>query len=459
MRVPARVFASEKLLEKIKEDKSIDQTINVATLPGIQKWSIAMPDIHEGYGFPIGGVAAFDKDEGVISPGGIGYDINCGVRLLKSAATLDQLKPNLIKLADELFENIPSGVGRGGKIRLSDAELDEILSKGADWTLEKGFATSEDLAHIEENGHMASADTSKVSQQAKNSGRDQLGTLGSGNHFEEVQVVDKVYNKEAASAFGLAEGQITITIHCGSRGLGHQHATDYLNVMRSAMANFNITVPDPELACTLFESPEGRDYFAGMAASANFAFANRQYLTYLTRDVWSKIMKGAIDDLSLTLLYDVAHNIGKLEEHEVEGAKKMLVMHRKGATRAFGPSRAEIPKDYQSVGQPVLLPGNMGIASYVMCGLDSSEEIAWSSAAHGAGRLMSRARAKRTWWGKTLKEELEKKGIYLRTEAMAGAAEEAPGAYKDIDEVARVTEGAGLAKRVARLRPLAVVKG
>jgi tRNA-splicing ligase RtcB len=459
MRVPVRIFASEKLLEKIREDKSIEQAINVATLPGIQKFAFAMPDIHEGYGFPIGGVAAFDVKEGIISPGGIGYDINCGVRLLKSRSTIAELRPRLQKLADELFENIPSGVGRGGKIRLSDVELDDILASGSEWMQKKGFAEEDDIFHTEENGRMRVADPAKISQRAKNRGREQIGTLGSGNHFEEVQVVEKIFDKKIAEVFGLWEGQITIAIHCGSRGLGHQHATDYLNVMREAMKKYNIIVSDPELACTLFESPEGAGYFAGMAAAANFAFANRQYLTYLTRESWSKIMKGAIDDLSLTLLYDVAHNIGKLEEHKIGGKKKLLVMHRKGATRAFGPARKEIPKEFHLVGQPVLLPGNMGIASYVMAGLDSSEEMSFGSAAHGAGRAMSRVQAKRTWWGTTLKEELEKQGIYLRTESMAGAAEEAPGAYKDIDEVARVTEAVGLAKRVARLKPLAVIKG
>jgi len=454
MLVPARILASEKLLEKIKEDLSIEQTINVATLPGIQKYSIAMPDIHEGYGFPIGGVAAFDQKEGIISPGGIGYDINCGVRLLKSTATLVEVRPRLPEIADELFENIPSGVGKGGKVRFSDAELDEIMIEGAEWMLEKGFAKPEDITHIEENGRLSMADPTKVSQRAKTRGRDQIGTLGSGNHFAEVQYVEKIFDKKAAEVFGLFEGQITIAIHCGSRGLGHQHATDYLNVMRLAMAKYKISVPDPELACTLFESPEGQDYFAGMAAAANFAFANRQYLTFLTRNIWEKFGFG-----ELSLLYDIAHNIGKLEKHIIDGKEKNLVMHRKGATRSFGPARSEIPDDFKSVGQPVLLPGNMGIASYVMCGLDSSEEISFGSAAHGAGRVMSRAQAKRTWYGKTLKEELEAQGIYLRTSSWAGAAEEAPGAYKDIDEVAQVTEGVGLAKRVARLRPLAVVKG
>lgn len=459
MRVPARIFASEKLMEKIKEDKSIEQAVNVATLPGIQKYSIAMPDIHEGYGFPIGGVAAFDVAEGVISPGGIGYDINCGVRLLKSAATLDQVKPILPKLADELFANIPSGVGRGGKIRLSDSDLDGILTEGAEWMRKKGFADPADIDHIEENGKIAGADAEKVSPRAKNRGRDQLGTLGSGNHFEEVQVVEEIFDEETAKVFGLFKGQIVISIHCGSRGLGHQHATDSVNIMRRAMEKYQIVVPDPELACTLFESPEGQDYFAGMSAAANFAFANRQYLAHLTREVWERVMKGAAVDLSLVLLYDIAHNIGKLEEHLIEGKKKMVVMHRKGATRAFGPGSEKIPEDFRAVGQPVLLPGNMGIASYVMCGLASSEEISFGSAAHGAGRVMSRAQAKRTWFGETLKEQLETQGIYLRTESMAGAAEEAPGAYKDIDEVAQVTEAAGMAKRVARLRPLAVVKG
>jgi tRNA-splicing ligase RtcB len=459
MLVPARIFASEKLMEAIRGDRSLEQIANVATLPGIQKYAIALPDIHEGYGFPVGGVAAFDMETGIISPGGIGYDINCGVRILKSSLALEQLQSLLPKLMDDLFENVPSGLGRGGKLRVSDSELDEIMIKGAQWMLEKGFAEPEDITHMEENGQMAEADPGKVSKKAKDRGRDQIGTLGSGNHFFEIQVVDKIFDQKIAEVFGLWQNQILVEIHCGSRGLGHQVATDYINVMQTAMPKYHIVVVDRELACAPFNTPEGQDYYKAMCASINFAFANRQYLTFLARESWRRVFNKISQDLNLVLLYDVCHNTGKVEEYEIEGVKRKLIVHRKGATRSFGPGNPHIPEDYRAVGQPVLIPGNMGIASYIMAGTKEAEEISFGSCAHGAGRVMSRAKAKKTYFGKTLKEQLESQGIFVRSESMAGLAEEAPGAYKDIDEVALVSEAVGLAKRVARVRPLGVVKG
>lgn len=457
MRVPVRIFASEKMLNEILRDRSVWQIVNVATLPGIQKYAMAMPDMHEGYGFPIGGVAATAIEEGgVISPGGIGYDINCGVRLLVSGLIYDEIKPHLVSLTDAIFQAVPSGVGRGGPIKFKEAELDLILKKGAGRAVELGFGSADDLEFCEEQGSMPGAEPACVSEHAKKRGRDQLGTLGSGNHFLEIQRVDKIFYPEAAQVFNLKEGQITVLIHCGSRGLGHQVCTDYVRLMMSRLSEWKINLPDRELVCAPFRSREGQRYFAAMAAAANFAWANRHIIAHQVREAWRAIV--GVDD-HLRTIYDVAHNVGKIEKYEISGRLKEVVMHRKGATRAFGPDSQEIPARYRPVGQPVLIPGTMGTASYVLVGTEAGIKSSFGSTCHGAGRRMSRAEAKRTVRGSELRQQLEKQGIILRCESDPGLAEEAPLAYKDIEEVVEVVQEAGLARKVARLKPLAVVKG
>lgn len=444
MRVPARVFANEKLVEDLFKDRSLEQLVNVATLPGIQKWALSMPDIHEGYGFPIGGVAAFDAKEGIISPGGIGYDINCGVRLIKTPVTYSEIKDKIGELATNLYNEVPSGVGRGGILKLVNKEMEEVLLKGVDKMIELGYATDDDKEHCEANGRLTDADPGLVSKTAKDRGRDQLGTIGAGNHFVEVQRVEQVFDKEAAKALGLFENQITIMVHCGSRGLGHQNATDYIKVMMSAMPKYGIKIPDPELACTPFNSPEGQNYWKSMTACANFAWANRQFITWEIREAWRKVFNATSDKVNeeLKLVYDVAHNLAKLEEYD----GKKVVVHRKGATRSFP-------------GQPVLIPGSMGTASYVLVGAPGAMELSFGSSCHGAGRVMSRTKAKKVVRGSVLKEELEKEGITVRSGSTSGLAEEAPIAYKDVEEVVDVVHGAGLAKKVVRLKPVAVIKG
>ncbi len=461
MRVPARIYATEKMLEQIFEDRSLWQLVNVATLPGILKYSLAMPDIHEGYGFPIGGVAAFDGEKGVISPGGVGYDINCGVRILTSHFSHSDLAPHILDLTNQINRDVPSGVGRGGRIVLDDKAMIRVLEGGAKHLVLEGYGIKEDLEHAEEGGYLAGADASLVSQHAKSRGRDQLGTLGSGNHFLEIQRVEKIFLPEIAKAFGLFENQITVMIHTGSRGLGHQVCTDYVRIMNAKIPEWKIQLPDRELACAPLNSPEGQNYFKAMAAAANFAWANRQMITHIVRKAWEKVLagKGVSGNYGLNLVYDVAHNIAKFEEHEVNGKKMKVCMHRKGATRAFGPGRPELPKVYREVGQPVLIPGSMGTASYVLVGTGQAMAESFGSTCHGSGRRMSRAEAKRRVSGATLKKELEEKRIILRCPSISGLIEEAPIAYKDIDEIVEVVDRAGLAKRVARLRPLAVVKG
>lgn len=439
MRVPARIYASEKMLGEIFRDRSLEQLINVATLPGIQKYALAMPDAHEGYGFPVGGVAAFDAEAGIISPGGIGYDINCGVRLLRSGLRYEEVKPHLDLLAKTLFKEIPSGVGRGGRLKLNNADLDGVLKNGVGWMLKNGYADEADASSIESQGVLAEADPDAVSPEAKGRGRDQLGTMGAGNHFVEVDRVEKVMESAAAEKLGLHEEQIVILVHCGSRGLGHQIATDYIRVMLSAMPKYGITLPDRELACAPFSSPEGRRYFSAMAAAANFAWANRQLITWEARKTWREVFG---DGGELDIVYDVAHNIAKVEEY----FGKKMVIHRKGATRAFD-------------GQPVLIPGSMGTASYVLAGTKESIREAFGSSCHGAGRRMSRHAAKSKVRGSELKAEMEKEGIRIAAGSFSGLAEEAPFAYKDVDEVVDVVHQAGIAKKVARLRPVAVVKG
>ncbi|MGC8776112.1 MAG: RtcB family protein [Minisyncoccia bacterium] len=445
MQVPARVFASEKMLNEILADNSINQLINVATLPGIQKYALAMPDAHEGYGFPVGGVAGFDSNEGIISPGGIGYDINCGVRLLKSNLNYDEVKAYLPNLAKELYREIPSGVGRGGRLNLNYEELDKILKYGAKRIIEIGYGNEKDLEHIESNGFLKEAEPEFVSKIAKERGRDQLGTIGAGNHFVEVDKISEIFDEETAKNFGLFKDQICVLIHTGSRGLGHQVATDYIRKMISVLSKYKINLADKELACAPFSSLEGQEYFKAMSAAANFAWANRELITWEVRRAWQKVL-GKKEARQLEILYDVAHNIAKIEEYKINNEIKKLIVHRKGATRAF-------------LNQPVLIPGSMGTASYVLLGQEKSLEISFGSTCHGAGRRMSRAKAKKQIRGSELKKELENKGIVIEAGSMSGLAEEAPQAYKDVSEVVEVVHQLGIAKKIAKLKPIAVIKG
>ncbi|RLE54651.1 MAG: RNA-splicing ligase RtcB [Thermoprotei archaeon] len=460
MRVPARIFADEVLLEKMKTDLTLVQAANVACLPGIYKYAIVLPDGHQGYGFPIGGVAAFDAEEGVISPGGVGYDINCGVRLIRTNLTIKELRPYLKELIDTIFRMVPSGLGSTGKIRLSISEMDNVLAEGVDWAIKHGYGWAEDRDYCEEHGHMVQADPDKVSNRAKSRGSNQLGTLGSGNHFLEIQVVDKIYDPEKAKVMGIyEEGQICVMIHTGSRGLGHQVCSDYLQIMERAVRRYGIWIPDRELVCVPAKSKEAEQYFSAMAAAANFAWANRQCILHWVREAFKKVLKKSEEELGLELVYDVAHNIAKLEEHVIDGKRRKVFVHRKGATRAFPPGHPDIPPKYRSIGQPVLIPGSMGTASYVLVGTPRAMEITFGSTAHGAGRYMSREAAVRTWSGVRIKQELEARGILVRAANIRVVAEEAPGAYKDVDRVAEVSHRVGIATKVVRLVPVAVAKG
>jgi tRNA-splicing ligase RtcB len=459
MRVPARIYADEKLLEATLRDRSLEQLVNTATLPGIVVYALAMPDIHQGYGFTIGGVAATRYPSGVISPGGVGYDINCGVRLLISDLEAEEVKPHISALISGLYRNVPSGVGKKGSIKLSPSQMDQVLEKGAAWAVKQGYGIQGDLEHIEERGGMAGAEARAVSTRAKERGKSQLGTLGSGNHFLEIEEVVEVYDEEVADTFGLFPGQLAVQVHSGSRGLGHQVCTDYVRLLQEAVRRYNIKLPDRELVCAPLDSPEGRDYFAAMAGAANYAWANRQCLTYLTRRTFEKVLAGKVKSWELTTVYDVAHNIAKIEEYEVDGRRTKLCIHRKGATRAFGPGQPELPEIYRAVGQPVLVPGDMGTASYVLVGTEEAMKASFGSTCHGAGRVLSRRAAKRQIRGDKLKAELEAQGIQVRAGSMPGLAEEAPDAYKDIERVVNVVHRAGLAHKVAKLRPLAVMKG
>lgn len=458
MKVPARIFATQEMLEEVFNDRSLEQLTNVATLQGIQVSAFAMPDAHEGYGFPIGGVAATLWPDGIISPGGIGYDINCGVRLLRTAQSYDDIKEKLDILSQTLFRLIPSGVGTGGNIALSMNEMDNVLRHGAQWALKNGYASSTDLAHIESGGCLENADPSKVSEQAKKRGLDQLGTIGAGNHFVEVDIVDEIYDEVAAGALGLWKNQATVLLHTGSRGLGHQVATDYIKIMMNAMPKYNITLPDRELACVPFSSPEGTDYFNAMAAAANFAWTNRQIITWEIKQAWEKIFDKEKAQ-KIDVVYDVAHNMAKIETHLVNKKHQKLIVHRKGATRSFGPGNEELAPEYRNIGQPVLIPGSMGTASYVLIGTEQAMNISFGSCCHGAGRRMSRYAAKKIVHGKNLQEELLQQGIHIQAGSIVGLAEEAPLAYKDIDNVVNVVHNAGIARKVARLRPCAVIKG
>ncbi|MFA5084237.1 MAG: RtcB family protein [Candidatus Paceibacterota bacterium] len=455
MRVPARIYASEKILDEIEPD-AFSQVINTACLPGIVNYSLAMPDIHTGYGFVIGGVAAMDAKDGVISPGGVGYDINCGMKLLRSEYTQKEIRPHLEKLAVEIQNEVPSGLGQGRQIKLSVGEIEKILEGGAQRMAEQGFGEKEDLENCESGGRLAHADSSLVSERAKSRGRDQVGTLGSGNHFLEIQRVDEIFDEAAAKAFGLFKDQVLIMIHTGSRGLGHQIATDYIRVMVNAMPKYGIKLPDRELAACPVESPEGKNYLAAMACGGNYAWANRQAITHFIRKAWKSVLGDSASELKV--VYDVAHNIAKIENHSVNGEEKKLVVHRKGATRAFPPGHPEIPERYRETGQPVLIPGSMGTASYVLAGSKEGAG-AWFSSCHGAGRTMSRHAAVRAVSPQELIKSLESKGIIVRSSSLSGLAEEAPQAYKDIDSVVEVVHQAGLSKKVARLKPLAVIKG
>jgi tRNA-splicing ligase RtcB len=460
MRTDAVIYASRELLEQILSDLSIEQAMNVAFLPGIVGRSLAMPDIHQGYGFPIGGVAAMDWETGVVSPGGVGFDINCGVRLLGCALEKDDVVPRLRELVNQLFRDVPSGTGSEGFVKCSYDELNDVLVEGAAWVVERGYGDAADIEFCEESGAMDGADPARVSDRAKQRGRTQIGTLGSGNHFLEVQYVQKIFEPEVAAAFGLREHQIVVLIHCGSRGLGHQVCTDYLKVMNDAMRRYSIELPDRQLACVPAQKPEGRDYLAAMAGAANFAWANRQAITHFTRQAFAKVFgEGA----ALRVIYDVCHNIAKRERHRVthDGppVEKDVLVHRKGATRSFPAGSPFIPKAYAAAGQPVLIPGSMGTASYVLVGNEQAMRETFGTVCHGAGRAMSRTAAKRGRDARVETKKLEDQGIILRAETRDGILEEVPEAYKDIDAVVDVVHAAGLARKVARLRPLGVIKG
>jgi len=459
MQVPGIIYADKEMIEVVCQDQSPEQVANVATLPGIVKYSLAMPDIHWGYGFPIGGVAATRVEDGVISPGGVGYDINCGTRLILTNLTVDEVKPKLSALLDAIFANVPSGLGSEGKLKVKGKEFDEVLIKGARWAVEKGYGWEEDLERIEENGAMEGANPNVISGKARERGAPQLGTLGSGNHFIEIQRVQKIFDPEIARVFGLFEDQVTILIHTGSRGFGHQVCTDYLSVMMNAIKKYNISLPDRQLACAPIESPEGKNHFSAMVCAANYAWANRQCITHWIRESFEVVFRKGAHKLGLNVLYDVAHNIAKIEIHNIDGEKVKVCVHRKGATRAFPKFHPEIPEVYREVGQPVIIPGDMGRASYILVGTEKAMEDTFGSTCHGAGRVMSRAGAKRSITGKEVIEELSEKGIMVRTDNIKGLAEEASEAYKDVEKVVEIVEGSGISKRVARMKPLGVIKG
>jgi tRNA-splicing ligase RtcB len=460
MRVPVRIYASEELLGKMREDRTLLQAVNVSTIMGVQKWAVVLPDAHEGYGFPVGGVAAMDAEEGAVSPGGVGYDINCGVRLLRTNLRVEEVRPKLKELLDQIYRTVPSGVGSEGMVRLSTKELDEVAELGMEWAVERGYGWRRDLERAEEGGRIRWADPSKVSDMAKRRGAEQLGTLGSGNHFLEIEVVDRVEDERVAKAMGIeGPGQVMVLVHTGSRGYGHQVCSDYLRIMERVIAREGIRLPDRELAYGPVRAEEVRNYLGAMASAANFAWANRQMITHWVREAFSKVYGRDAESLGLELLYDVAHNIVKLEEHRVDGERRKLYVHRKGATRSFPPGSDVLPAQYRDIGQPVLIPGSMGTGSWVMVGLESSMELSFGSAAHGAGRFMSRAAAKRRHRYRDLVEALERGGILVKASSADTVVEEAPDAYKDVDAVADVTHAAGLAKKVARLRPIGVVKG
>ncbi len=455
MHVPAIIYASARLLETVKKDKTLEQAMNVACLPGIQRFSYVMPDGHQGYGFPIGGVAAFDLEEGIISPGGVGYDINCGVRLLRTDYREKDIADKRRSLLAEIFKEVPAGVGKGGVTKLSRNVLLEILTKGAEWAVENGYGTKEDLLLTEENGRMKEADPSYLSSRALERGIPQLGTLGSGNHFLELQKVVTIYEAEVARVFGIEEeGQILVMIHCGSRGLGHQVATDFIELMENKLGTKGL--PDRELINAPIKSPLGEQYYKSMCAAVNYAFANRQMIAHWVREVFARVLGSSA---GMRQIYDVCHNVAKIEKHKINGQEKLVCVHRKGATRSFGPGRPEIPAVYRPYGQPVIIPGSMGTASYILVGTKEAEELSFSSTAHGAGRVMSRHEALRRFRGEQIRDQLQARGIELQSTSLKGVAEEAAAAYKDVDEVVRTSHEVGLGRLVAKVVPLGVMKG
>jgi len=459
MRVPARIYATANMLPDILKDRAAEQAAQVAWLPGIVGYSYAMPDIHWGYGFPIGGVAAFDMDKGVISPGGVGYDINCGVRLLRTGLQRSEIESRLRPAVEALFRAIPSGVGSTGKLKLNEKEEKRVLENGALWAVRNGYGGEEDLDKIEENGRMAGADPDQISARARERGRSQLGTLGSGNHFIELGVVDEIYDPRAAAAMGLRLDQITLFIHTGSRGLGHQVCDDAIKEMLHAAQKYGIELPDRQLCCAPISSPEGQRYLAAMSAAVNFAFANRQMITHWAREALMQAWSISPRDLDLQVVYEVAHNIAKVERHTVAGVERPLCVHRKGATRAFGPHHPEIPAAYREIGQPVLIPGDMGRCSYLLTGTTRAMSDSFGSACHGAGRVMSRTQAVKSARGRSVVRELAERGILVRAESSETIAEEIPEAYKNVTQVVDAVAGAGLACKVAKLKPLGVIKG
>jgi tRNA-splicing ligase RtcB len=459
MRVPVRIFATRELLEQVMDDKSLEQAVDAATLPGLVGRVIVMPDMHQGYGFPIGCVAATEFPQGVVSPGAIGYDINCGVRLLASGIEFEAARAKLDRLATLLNSYCPSGVGKEGIVKATLPELEKILRDGSRWALKNGFANEQDLARTEEGGCLEGADPRKISDRAKARGREQVGSLGAGNHFIEVDVVERVFDEQAAAAMGLREGCLTLMIHCGSRGLGHQVCTDYVQQFQGAVQRYGIELPDRELVCAPMDTPEGQSYLGAMRAAANFAFVNRQLLAHAARRAFEETFAGRTRNWHLSQVYDIAHNMGKIETHDVDSRRLKVCVHRKGATRAFGPGSPGLPPEYQAIGQPVIIPGSMGTASWVLTGTADSMARSFGSTCHGAGRVMSRHQAKREVRGETLRNELQSHGIQVRAGSLSGLAEEAPQAYKDVDAVVETVEAAGIARKVARLRPVAVIKG
>ena len=459
MNVPVRIFADDDLIQKMQTDRTIWQATNVASMPGILGHMAVLPDGHEGYGFPVGGVAAMDAEEGMISPGGVGYDINCGVRLLRTNLTEDTARPKLKELIVDLFNSIPSGVGSKGAIKLSHSQLDEVLVKGVQWAVDNGYGNANDADVCEENGQMANADPHKVSDKARKRGMPQLGSLGSGNHFLEIQKVAEVHDEEAAKRMGIEEGQVTVLTHCGSRGFGHQICSDYLRVSERALEKFHITLKDRELACVPNSSEEGESYRKAMFAALNFAWSNRQMISHWTRKSFERVFKQSESDLGMDLVYDVAHNIAKVEKHKIEGELRSVVVHRKGATRAFPANRDEVPKKYRDLGQPVFIPGSMGTASWILLGQPNSMDLTFGSTAHGAGRTMSRSKAKRQYTESDVKKSLSDKGIFVKALTRDGVVEETPQAYKDVNQVVDVSHNLGIATKVAKLVPIGVIKG
>jgi len=457
--VPGIVYASDKLYEAIKSDNSVNQVRNVAHLPGIQKYSLAMPDIHWGYGFPIGGVAAMDTENGVISPGGVGFDINCGVRVIKTDLKSSDLIKNKELLANKIYSAVPCGVGSKSDINVSFSTLKKVLKEGSSWAIKNGFGWDEDLEYTEENGRLETVDPDIVSDRALERGRPQLGTLGSGNHFIEIQKVSEIFDEKAANILGLELDSITVMIHTGSRGFGHQVCSDWIRNLRSAKKKFDMDIPDEQLIYAPFDSREGQDYLSAMRAAANFAWTNRQVILSRVRESFSEVFGKSAESLGMELIYDVAHNIAKIEEHVVDGKRKKLCIHRKGATRAFPPNHPDVPDKYKEIGQPVLIPGDMGTASYILLGTGKAMEETFGSTCHGAGRVLSRKKAIKATGGRNITTELKKKGIYVRSKSIKTIREEAPEAYKDIDEVVDVVSKVGISKKVARMLPLAVIKG